>query len=88
MGGLAAIMWGDYLKENYPSADVLIATDSGIILNEKNILYEDNIYETQLKNLMKLTNKESDPINEVCVSANVNYKWKCLMGQYALTYVQ
>lgn len=37
---------------------------------------------------MKITNKEVDPVNEACVDANVNYKWRCLMSQFLLTYIE
>lgn len=79
-GGLAVFLWTNYIKDRVKKGKVWALPDSGIFLDETNILTGKNDYRNVFKNLMTISNVEIDPPVPECVSKHKHETWQCMFA--------
>lgn len=86
-GGLAAYTWTNYLFSK-SKGRVFAAPDSGMFLDEMNVVNKTYYYRTEIMNFMKLSNEEVDPPIAECALDYPTEKWRCMFAQYQFPYIR
>jgi len=60
-GGLAAMVWVNYIADNAKQAKIKIIADCGIFLDRTNIQTKQNSYRISFLSFMNISNIEIDP---------------------------
>ncbi|KRX09498.1 hypothetical protein PPERSA_12241 [Pseudocohnilembus persalinus] len=90
-GGLAASVWADYisqdLKNENPNINVFAVADAGYFLDHPT--YDGKyVYQNKMKNLLALSNENTNYINNKCQQKYQNEPWKCMFQEYLLEFIE
>ncbi len=91
--GLIFERWNGFI--NYSGSVINIlkflcysAPDSGFFLDIDPFTDEfETFHKYYIESFMEITNNETDPPNRKCVKDYQDEKWKCLMAQYLINYI-
>lgn len=89
-GGVAAYTWVDYIASKFDTSKVRVygMPDSGIFLDEKNVVTNSFDYRKTIQNVMSFANVEMDVVNADCSKAYPDQKWKCMFAQYLMQFIK
>lgn len=80
-GGLAAMVWVDYVRSKAKTNNVFGIIDSGIFLDAADFKTHEHLFVLRIMNIFKIADVESSPPVPDCIKANPNSHYKCMFAE-------